>query len=324
MSVLDQAREALVIESEAIARMAERLDDQFEAAVRLLYDCAGRAVTCGVGKSGAIARKVASTLASTGTPALYLQPVEALHGDLGMITQQDVVIMLSNSGESREVLELVPLIKRRGCALIALTGRCDSTLSREADVVLDTGVEREACALNLAPTASTACQLAMGDALAVTLMRARGFTKDDWLTFHPAGALGRRLLLRVRDLMHGAQANPPISHQATVREALDYMTRGVRRGMVNVVDEQGRLVGFFTDGDLRTKLLQAPPNSDLGGQPIAEVMTRNPTTVPENLLAAEALKLLEDKQYDNFPVVDAEGRAVGVIDVQDLIRAGII
>lgn len=323
-SALEQGREALLIESRAIAQMAERLDEQFERALQLLYECTGRAVTCGVGKSGAVARKLASTLASTGTPAFFLPPVEAQHGDLGMVTGDDVVIMLSNSGESREVLELIPMMKRRGCRLIAFTGEPDSTLGREADATLNTGVEREACALNLAPTASTACQMAMGDGLAVALMRARGFTEEDWLTFHPAGALGRRLLVRVRDVMHGVDENPTLPETATVREALDHMTRGKRRGMVNIVNGEGRLAGFLTDGDVRVKLLAAAPGMDIAARPVAEVMTRNPTTVEAEMLAAEALKMLEERQYDNFPVVDADGRAVGVIDVQDFLEAGII
>ncbi len=322
--ILDQAREALMIESQAIAEMAARLDQRFEQAVKILLGCTGRVALSGIGKSGAIARKIASTLASTGTPALFLPPVEAMHGDLGMITEEDVVILLSNSGESREVLDLLPFLKRRGCRIIAFTGQADSTLALEADITLDTGVRREACALNLAPTASTACQLAMGDALAVTLMRARGFTEEDWLTYHPAGALGRRLLLRVEDIMHGTDENPTVSETDTVRKALELMTTGAVRGMVNVVDASGKLTGFLTDGDVRVQLVRSKPNENLADRRVGEIMTRDPTVVHRRTLAAEALKILQNETFDNLPVVDEDGRAVGVLDIQDLVEAGII
>ncbi len=324
LAVLQQARETLRIESEAVSRLSERLGEEFVRAVKLLLGMRGRAVTSGVGKSGAVARKLAGTLASTGTPAFFMHPTEAQHGDLGMVTGEDVVILFSNSGETEEVVELLPWLKRRGAKIIAICGRPHSTLGREADVVLDASVEREACPLGLAPTASTLAAMAMGDALAMAVMAARGFTAEDFARTHPGGLLGRRVLLRVRDLMHGGEDNPTVPLDATVLDALLAMTHSAIRGAVSVVDEQGRLRGLFTDGDFRVLMQRETDWGSVMRRPISQVMTLRPTTIHPDALAAEAARIMQEKQFDNLPVVDEEGRAVGMLDIQDLIRAGLV
>jgi len=319
--IVDQARQVLEIESEAVARLAERLDESFEPAVKLILDCDGRAIVTGVGKSGAIAQKLVGTFRSTGTAAVFLHPTEAVHGDIGVVRPRDVVIALSYSGETEEILRIVPMIKRAGAALCSLTGRPKSTLAQESDVVLNVAVEREACPLGLAPTASTTAMLAMADALAVATMVSRGFTEEDFARVHPAGALGRKLLLRVSEIMHGGDENPVVSQDDTLREAVAVMTNSPLRGIANVIDENGKLVGVFTDGDLRRILSWRENVLDL---PMREVMTKNPTTIREDRLAAEAVHVLQEREFDNMPVVDSEGRAVGVIDVQDILKSGIV
>jgi len=322
--ILGQAAETLAIESEAIQAAARRLGEEFVRAAELLLHSPGRVIVSGIGKSGAIGRKVASTLASTGTPAMFVHPAEALHGDLGMICDGDVVLIFSNSGETNEILEILPALKRRKVRLIAICGNLDSTLAQAADVVLDAHCAREACPLGLAPTASAIVQLAIGDALAMALMAARGFTAEEYAARHPGGSLGRRLLLRVGDVMHQGEDNPTVPPEATVMEALLKMSTAPVRGVVSIVDEAGFLQGLFTDGDLRRQMRQAEDPAAVLSQPIRDVMTRQPITVEPDMLAAEALRLMEEREIDNVPVVDAQGRALGMLDIQDLMKFRVI
>ncbi len=322
-SALEQARETLEIEAAAVAALVGRLGEDFNRATKMLLTMRGRAVTTGVGKSGAVARKIASTLASTGTPAFYMHPGDAQHGDLGMVTVEDVVIVFSNSGETDEVTALMPALKRLGAPIVAICGRHESTLVKEAEVFLDASVEREACPLGLAPTASALAQMAMGDALAMATMAARGFTAEDFGFTHPAGTLGRRVLLRVRDLMHTGEDNPTVMEEATVADALLMMTRATIRGVVSVVDSEGRLLGLFTDGDFRVMMQREGDWAAVMKRPIAEAMTRRPTTASPETMAAEAARAMQERQFDNLPVVDADGCAIGVLDIQDLMRAGL-
>lgn len=317
---LDLGKAVLEIESQAIQQAQARLNEDFTQACEILLQCKGRVVVVGMGKSGHIGSKIAATLASTGTPAFFVHPAEAQHGDMGMITAQDVVITLSNSGETDEVTTILPLIKRMGAPLIALTGRPESTMGQAANVVLDTSVEKEACPLNLAPTASTTVTLAMGDALAVSLLEARGFTAEDFALSHPAGALGRRLLLHVSDIMHSGDNLPTVKQSATLAEALVEMTRS-GLGMTTVVDEQGGLLGIFTDGDLRRAL---DKNIQPRETPITEVMTANCRTVTAGQLAAEALQVMEQHAINALPVLNREQQLVGAINMHDLLRAGVV
>lgn len=317
---LTLAREVLQIEAQAVAALAERLDERFLAAVELILNCRGRVVVSGMGKSGHIARKIASTLASTGTPAFFVHPGEASHGDLGMITRDDVVIAISNSGESPELLTIVPLIKRTGARLIAMTGRPQSTLAREADVHLDASVAREACPLGLAPTASTTAALALGDALAVALLDARGFGPEDFARSHPGGALGRKLLVHVSDVMRSGEALPRVTPEATLRDTLLEMTRK-GMGMTAVVDGDNRVVGIYTDGDLRRSLDRG---CDIHRTRVEEVMTRNPRTIAANRLAAEAVRHMEEHKIYNLLVVDEAGHLIGALTMHDLMRAGVV
>ncbi|MGD9520170.1 MAG: SIS domain-containing protein [Armatimonadota bacterium] len=321
---LQQARETLRVEAQAVASLSERLGEDFERAVRMLLESKGRVVTCGVGKSGCVARKLASTLASTGTPAYFMHPTEAQHGDLGMVTANDVVIVLSNSGETEEVNAILPWIKRVGARLIAVCGRQDSTLGCAADVSLDASVEREACPLGLAPTASAITAMALGDALAMAVMAARGFTAEDYGRTHPGGTLGRRVLLRACDLMHAGDDNPTVALSATVLDALLVMTKASVRGAVSIVDDEGHLCGLFTDGDFRVLMQREQDWAAVMRRPINQVMTVCPTTLPPDALAAEAARVMQERQFDNVPVVDEQGRAVGMLDIQDLIRAGLV
>jgi arabinose-5-phosphate isomerase len=317
---LELARRVLAIEADAVRALAARLDERFLAAVSLILGCKGRVIVSGIGKSGHIARKIASTMASTGTPAHFVHPTEASHGDLGMVQPDDVFLGISYSGESDELLNIVPLIKRRGAKLIAMTGNAASTLAREADVHLDGGVAQEACPLNLAPTASTTAALALGDALAVALLDARGFTSDDFARSHPGGALGRKLLTHVRDIMRSGNAIPAVPEDATLAEAILEITRK-GMGMTAVIDGERRVVGVFTDGDLRRTMER---DADLRGKMIAEVMTRNPRTVRPEALAVEAVETMERCKTTQLPVVDAEGRLAGALNIHDLFRARVI
>ncbi|RXZ45633.1 KpsF/GutQ family sugar-phosphate isomerase [Crenobacter cavernae] len=317
---LEAARQVLAIEAEAISQLAERLDEQFARAVEAILACTGRVVVIGIGKSGHIGRKIAATLASTGTPAFFVHPAEAAHGDLGMITADDVVLMLSNSGESDEVLTLLPALKRKGLTLISLTGRPESTLAREADLHLNAQIEKEACPLGLAPTASTTAALALGDALAVTLLSERGFEPEDFALSHPGGSLGRRLLVHVRDVMHGGDALPVVSSGTSLKDALLEMTKkGL--GMTAVLDDADQLAGIFTDGDLRRTL---DKTLDLAGLTVDAVMFRTPRTVNEARLASEAAKLMEEHKVNGLLVLDDAGKLVGALNMHDLLKAGVV
>jgi arabinose-5-phosphate isomerase len=320
-SLAASGRKVVEIEAQALHDLAARIDGGFAAACRLVLASRGRVVATGMGKSGHIARKIAATLASTGTPAFFVHPGEAGHGDLGMITDADVVLALSYSGESDEVLTLLPVLKRQGNALIAMTGKPQSTLARAADVHLDVSVAVEACPLDLAPTSSTTATLAMGDALAVALLEARGFTADDFARSHPAGSLGRRLLLHITDVMHAGDDVPRVQATATLSEALVEMSRK-RLGMTSVVDAEGRLLGLFTDGDLRRTLDDAA--LDVRTAMIADVMTRNPRTIAADQLAVEAARLMESHKISGLIVVDDAHRAVGALNIHDLLRARVV
>ena len=312
-------REVIQLEAEALQTLAKRIDGQFAEACRLILACTGRVIVTGMGKSGHIGGKIAATLASTGTPSFFVHPGEASHGDVGMITTPDIVLAISNSGETEEILTILPIIKRMGVKLIALTGGLQSSLARQADAVLNTAVEKEACPHNLAPTASTTAALAIGDALAVALLKSRGFTREDFARAHPAGSLGRRLLLYVSDIMHSGTAIPQVAEGASLREALLEMT-GKGLGMTGVVDHQGRLVGIFTDGDLRRVLNR---NVDVYHAKITEVMTQNPKTTRADRLAAETVQLRSLKINGLF-VVDENNRVLGALNMHDLFRAGVI
>jgi arabinose-5-phosphate isomerase len=317
---LAKAREVLQIEARAITELIATLDAGFDRAVQIVLDCAGRVVVSGMGKSGHIARKIASTLASTGTPAFFVHPAEASHGDLGMVARDDVFVALSNSGESEELLAIVPIIKRQGAKLIALTGSPDSTLARESDVHLYAGARMEACPLNLAPTASTTAALALGDALAVALMEARGFTRDEFARSHPGGNLGRKLLTHVSDVMRSGEELPAVRADATLMQAIREVTRG-RLGMTGIVDESRRVIGIFTDGDLRRTLENG---HDITTTPIAQVMSRNPQVIGPDRLAAEAVEIMERNKINQLLVVDGENRLVGALNMHDLFRAKVI
>jgi arabinose-5-phosphate isomerase len=318
--LVSSGRRVFEIERTELDRVGNRLGAEFAAACRLVLASRGRVVTTGMGKSGHIARKIAATLASTGTPSFYVHPGEAGHGDLGMITEDDVVLALSYSGESDEVLMLLPVLKRQGNPLISMTGKPQSSLARAADVHLDVNVDHEACPLALAPTSSTTASLAMGDALAVALLDARGFTADDFARSHPAGSLGRRLLLHITDVMHGGDDLPAVREDASLSQALMEMSRK-RLGMTSVVDADGRLVGLFTDGDLRRAL---DTDLDVRTAGIAQVMTHNPRTIGADQLAVEAARLLEKHQINGLIVVDADNRPVGALNIHDLLRAKVV
>ncbi len=314
------ARDVLEIEAKAIADLIERLDESFSEAVRTILECRGRVVVSGIGKSGHIARKIASTLASTGTPAFFVHPAEASHGDLGMVARGDVFVGLSNSGESAELLAIVPLLKRQGAKLIAFTGDAESSLAKEADVHLYAGAQKEACPLNLAPTASTTAALALGDALAVALMHAKGFTRDEFARSHPGGTLGRKLLTHVRDVMRSGADAPRIGRDATLLEAMLEMTRG-RMGMTAIVDDGERVIGIFTDGDLRRNLEKG---AELRTTFVRDIMSAAPRTIAPGRLAAEAVEIMERNKVNQILVVDEEMRLLGALNMHDLFRAKVI
>ena len=320
-SSLTQIGRAVVeLEAAAVSALSGRIDDRFVQACRIVMGCEGRVVVVGMGKSGHIGGKIAATLASTGTPAFFVHPGEASHGDLGMITPVDVVIAISNSGETDEILTILPIIKRMGAKLISLTGSPQSSLALQADVNLDVGVEKEACPLNLAPTASTTATLAMGDALAMALFQSRGFTSEDFARSHPGGKLGRRLLLYVSDIMHTGESVPLVNEDASLREALLQMTsKGL--GMTGIVDATGRLIGIYTDGDLRRTLNKGV---DVYGAAISEVMTRDPKTTHPDKLAAETVQLMRSLNISGLFVVGADNRVVGALNMHDLLKAGVV
>ncbi|MDD3763220.1 MAG: KpsF/GutQ family sugar-phosphate isomerase [Nevskiales bacterium] len=313
-------RRALEIERDALAALLDRVDDRFVEACRTMLACQGRIVVTGMGKSGHIGGKLAATLASTGTPAFFVHPGEASHGDLGMITRQDVVVAISYSGETAEIVTLLPLLKRMQAPLIAMTGKPGSTLAQAAEVHIDVSVEAEACPLNLAPTASTTATLAMGDALAVALLEARGFTPEDFAMSHPGGSLGRRLLLKISDVMHQGERLPTVAPDCMLTEALLEMTRkGL--GMTAVVDDQRHVLGVFTDGDLRRIL---DHNVDVRSAHISEVMTAGGKSIRSDQLAAEAVALMEKHKITALLVKDADDRLIGIVHMHDLLRAGVV
>lgn len=320
--MIDVAREVLHVEAQGILRLIDRLDERFEHAVQMILSCKGRVVTTGMGKSGAIARKVAATFASTGTPAFFLHPAEGVHGDLGMVTGEDVVLALSTSGETEELLAILPALKRIGVRMIGVVGRTGSTLAQAADVVLDVSVEREACPYNLAPTASTTAMLAMGDALAITVMQERRFTPEDFAVFHPAGTLGRRLLLQVHDVMRTGDSVAVVHQTRPLRDVLFAITKA-NAGAACIVNDEGALAGIITDGDIRRHLLRDVANLD---RPAEELMTRTPYVVRGNPLAVEALHLFESLpvKIGEMPVLDDDGKPVGMLMLKDLLRTGIV
>jgi len=319
MNSIKRAREVLEIEAQAIKDLKARIGKNFEKALDLILKTKGRVVVSGMGKTGIIAQKFSATLASTGTPSLFLHTAEAIHGDLGKVTGDDVVIVLSNSGSTEEMQQLLPLLKKIGSPIISLTGNTKSILARYSDVILDVSVKKEACPLGLAPTASTTVSLAMADALAVCLLERKSFQEKDFAFFHPGGALGRRLLLTVEDIMRRGQANAIVGEQKKVSQVLLAITRA-RAGSAIVVDKQGKLKGIFTDGDLRRHL---ESDKDLPNRRISEVMTKNPAVVNKDMLAAEAMRILQAKKIDEVPVVDKNMRPQGLLDVQDLLKAGL-
>ena len=314
------ALQVLSIEAEAVAQLSQYIDSRFNEACTLIFQGAGRVVVLGMGKSGHIANKIAATLASTGTPAFFVHPAEASHGDLGMIIDGDIVLAISNSGETSEVISLIPVLKRRGIKMIAMTGRPESTLATLADVHLCVKVEKEACPLGLAPTASTTATLAMGDALAVALLDARGFSADDFALSHPGGSLGKRLLLRLDDIMHKGEALPCVHQSVSLKEALLEISRkGL--GMTCIADDQGRLAGLFTDGDLRRVL---DLNIDIHQAKIEQLMTKNCITANAQKLAAEGLKIMEQRKINGLIVVDENRHPVGALNMHDLLKAGVL
>ncbi len=317
-----QALGLAVINNEAAALQAlgSRINSDFAKACSFMLGCEGRIVVTGMGKSGHIGNKIAATLASTGSPAFFVHPGEASHGDLGMITSKDVVIALSNSGETSEILTILPLIKRLNAPLIALTGKAESNLAREADIHIDVSVEQEACPLNLAPTSSTTAALAMGDALAIALLESRGFTEKDFALSHPGGSLGRRLLLHISDIMHTGKQIPIVYHTASLKSALMEVTeKGL--GMTAVIDEQQTLAGIYTDGDLRRTL---DKGIDLNNSRVADLMTRECVTANAGMLAAEGLQIMEQNKINALLVVDDQHRLVGALNMHDLLRAGVV
>lgn len=319
-SFKSSALQVLKIEQQAIVDLANAIDEQFQQACELMLGCQGRVIVTGMGKSGHIANKIAATLASTGTPSFYVHPGEASHGDLGMFTKDDVVLAMSNSGETAEVVSLLPVLKRIGCSIVAMTGNANSTLAQNASIHLDSGVKEEACPLGLAPTASTTAALVLGDALAVALLEARGFTAEDFALSHPGGSLGRKLLLLNKDIMHGGERIPLVEENATLKQAIIEMSaKGL--GMTGIVSQSGSLTGIFTDGDLRRCLDQNKIHMD---HCITEYMTKNSITTEENVLAAETLKIMEDKKINALFVVDAQHTPVGALNMHDLLKAGVI
>jgi arabinose-5-phosphate isomerase len=320
-SLIASGRRVIEIETQALAALQARIGPEFADACRALLACRGRVVCTGMGKSGHIATKIAATLSSTGTAAFFLHPGEASHGDLGMVKDGDVVLLLSNSGETEEILTIIPALKRQGNAIIAMTGRPESRLAGIADVHLDVSVPEEACPLGLAPTSSTTAALVMGDALAVALLEARGFTADDFARSHPAGALGRRLLLHISDVMHAGTEVPRVGIDATASEALVEMSRK-RLGMTAIVDAEDRLLGVFTDGDLRRALDDA--QIDLRSVPVKDLMAHSPKTIGAQQLAVEAAHLMEAHKINALVVVDEHRRVVGALNIHDLLRARVV
>ena len=322
-AMIKHAQDVLRMEAEAILELVPRVDANFAAAVSLILECPGRTVITGMGKSGIIGRKMAATFASTGTPSFYLHPAEGIHGDLGMVTADDVVIALSNSGETGEILNILPSLRRIGAKIIAMVGNANSTLAKNSDVVLDVGVEKEACPLGLAPTSSTTAALAYGDAIALALLQKRNFTASQFAVFHPGGSLGRKLLLTVGNIMHKGEENPLVSAETTVQEALFVITdKGL--GAVSVVDEDGKMLGVLTDGDIRRGLSKGV---DFLQRSVADLMTKAPKYITADKLAAQALHLMESNQpkpITVLPVLDENKVVIGLLHMTDLVRQGVV
>lgn len=321
--IIENAREVLTIEAAAIESLIPRINNQFSETVKMILACKGRVIVTGMGKSGLIGKKIAATLASTGTPAFFLHPAEGIHGDLGMVTGEDIVLALSNSGETTEIVAILPAIKRIGASIIAMCGCQESTMVKNADAFIDVVVEKEACPLGLAPTASTTAALAMGDALAVALLSERKFTPADFAVFHPGGALGRKLLLTVENVMHSGDDNPMVTMDKTVQEALFVMT-GKGLGVTNVVDGEGCLLGIITDGDIRRGLERGHEFLD---KTVESLMTRTPRTITADKLAAQALNIMEKnhpRPITVLPVVDEQNHSIGIIHLTDLLRQGVV
>jgi len=315
-----EAKRVLRIEARAIKNLIPLLGANFEKAVEMVASCKGKIVVMGMGKSGLVGKKIAATLASTGTPAFFLHPAEGILGDVGMMAEGDLVLALSYSGQTEEIEKLLPVIRKMNLKLIAVTGRPKSKLAKRSDVVINVKVEEEACPYNIVPTASTTAMLAMGDALAISLLKRKKFKKEDFARLHPGGILGKKLLLSVRDIMRKGRDNPIISQERTVREALLVMTE-TRLGATSVVDSSGKLVGFFTDGDLRRRLQK---DERILNKKIHKVMTRNPKTITQDRLAIDAAKMMQEMKFDNMPVVDSKGRPIGIVDERDLLSEGIL
>ncbi len=314
------AKKVLRIERDALTSLISRIDVNFERVINAIYNIEGRVIVTGMGKPGFIAQKISATLSSTGTPSLYLHPAEALHGDLGRVTKDDLILALSNSGETEEMVKFLPIVRKIGAKLVAMVGNVGSTLAKNADYIINTSVKREACSLGLAPTTSTTVMLAMGDALAVALLEKKGFKAKDFALFHPGGILGKRLILKVEDIMRKGRENPIVNENYTVKRVLLAITKA-RAGSASVVDARGKLTGIFTDGDLRRHLESEP---DLINKKVKDFMTKNPTTIKKDRLAAEAFDILRSKKIDEIPVVDDKKRPVGLLDVQDLLKAGLV
>jgi len=317
---IEEGKKVLKVEANAIKNLISTIDHNFEKAVEMITFCKGRIVVMGMGKSGLIGKKIAATLASTGTPAFFLHPAEGILGDVGMMAEGDLVLALSYSGETEEIEKLMPVIRKMNLKLIAITGRPKSRLAKESDLVINVKVKEEACPYNIVPTASTTAMLAIGDALAISLLKRKKFKKEDFARLHPGGILGKRLLLKVKDIMRRGKDNPVIHQKKTVREALLVMTK-TRLGATSVVDGSGRLVGFFTDGDLRRRLQK---DEKILNKKIHTVMTKNPKTITQDRLAIEAAKLMQEEKFDNIPVVDGKGYPIGIVDERDLLSEGIL
>lgn len=318
--IAESARKVIRIERDAVTALLTRIGKDYESACEIILRAKGRVVMTGIGKPGFIAQKISATLSSTGTPSLFMHPAEALHGDLGRVTKEDVVVALSNSGQTEEIVKMLPLIKKIGCKLIAFTGNKRSPLAQHSDAVLDVSVKKEACPHNLAPTASTTAMLVFGDALAVSILKKKGFRAEDFAFYHPGGSLGKKLLLKVSDIMRTGKANPIVREDMKIKHVL-YRITNARAGSATIVDMKGKLTGIFTDGDLRRHLKEGQRILD---QPVKQFMTPNPIAIAGDHLAAEALDILRSRKIDEVPVVDGKKRPVGLLDVQDILRAGIV
>lgn len=318
-STIEAGRRVIKTEADAILALLDRIGSHFEKAIEILYRCEGKIIVTGMGKPGIIARKISATFNSTGTPSQFIHPAEASHGDLGTVLEKDVIIIISNSGETEEIKNLLPFLKRLGVKVIGMTGNPQSTLAKNADIVLDISIQKEACPLGLAPTASTTVSLAMGDALAMALLEKKGIKAEEYALYHPGGSLGKKLTLRVEDIMRTGVANPIVDMNMRVKEVLIHVT-SAKAGAASIIDESGILIGIFTDGDLRRHLEEDP---DILQKSIQELMTRHPRNIERGKMAVEALRLMKELSIDELPVVDEKGRPVGLLDVQDLIHNGI-